>query len=98
MRAFPLNSRRRGSVIVVVLALITFAAFFLGRFIERSMTELLVESRVRQSERLRVDAHSVLELTLAVLADYQALDNGLRSPAQGWGNPLANADFTPRVG
>jgi hypothetical protein len=94
----PLFPGRRGSVIVVVLALITLAAFFLSQFIERSMTEMLVESRARQGERLRVDAHSALEATLAVLADYQAVDNGLRSPAQGWGDPLAGLDFVTRPG
>lgn len=94
--SFPVG--RRGSVIVVVLALITLAAFFISQFIERAMTEMLVESRVRQGDRLRVDAHSALEATLAVLADYQVLDNGLRSPAQGWGEPLAGLDFAPRDG
>ncbi len=90
--------RSRGSVIVVILALITLAAFLLARFIERSMTELLVESRARQGERLRADAHSALEATLAVLADYQALDNGLRSPAQGWGEPLHELELPTRAG
>ena len=88
----------RGSVIVVVMVLVVLAAFLLSRFIERSLTEMLVESRARQSERLRADAHSALEATLAVLADYQAADNGLHAPAQGWGDPLAGADFTPRPG
>jgi hypothetical protein len=91
-------SSRRGSVIVMVLVMVTLASFLLGRFIERSLTELLVESRARHAERLRADAHSALELTLAVLAEYQALDNGLRSPAQGWGDPLAGHDFKSRAG
>jgi hypothetical protein len=90
--------RSRGSVIVVILALITLAAFLISRFVERTMTELLVESRARLAERLRGDAHSALEATLAVLADYQALDNGLRSPAQGWGEPLAGLELPARPG
>lgn len=90
--------RRRGSVIVLVLGLVTLAAFLLSQFIERAMTEMLVESRARQADRLRTDAHSVLEASLAVLADYQALDGGLRAPAQGWGEPLAEVDFVVRSG
>lgn len=90
--------RCRGSVIVVILALITLAAFLITRFVERTMTEMLVESRARSADRLRSDAHSALEATLAVLADYQALDNGLRSPAQGWGEPLAELEMPARPG
>jgi type II secretory pathway component PulK len=90
--------RRQGSVIVVILALITMAAFLINRFVERTMTEMLIESRARISDRLRSDAHSALEATLAVLADYQAADNGLRSPAQGWGAPLAGLDLPSRPG
>src|SRR3954471_10795910 len=90
--------RHRGSVIVVVLALITMAAFLINRFVERTMTEMLVESRARIADRLRSDAHSALEATLAVLADYQAADNGLRSPAQGWGQPLIGLDLPSRPG
>jgi len=89
---------RRGSVIVLVLGLITLAAFLLHAFIERSLTEMLVESRVLQANRLRTDAHSALETSLAVLADYQAIDGGLRAPAQGWGEPLAGLDFVAGEG
>ncbi len=94
--SFP--SRQRGAVIVLVLGLVTLAAFLLSQFIERSMTELLVETRARQADRLRADAHSALEASLAVLADYQAVDDGLHSPAQGWGDPLAGLDFVAREG
>lgn len=80
-------------MIVVVLALVALATFLLGRFIERSMTEMLVEARARQTEQLRAEAHSALEAALAVLADYQVLDHGLRSPAQGWGDPLVGVDL-----
>lgn len=88
----------RGSVIVVILALITLAAFLISGFVERSMTEMLVESRARISDRLRADAHTALEATLAVLADYHAVDNGLRSPTQGWAEPLAELDLPARPG
>jgi hypothetical protein len=98
MRSSRKFARQSGSVIVVILALITLAAFLISRFVERTMTEMLVESRARLSDRLRADAHSALEATLAVLAGYQALDNGLRSPAQGWGQPLAGLDLPTRPG
>jgi hypothetical protein len=90
--------RRRGSVVVIVLAMVMLAAFFLSRFIERAMTEMLVEMRARHATQLRGEAYSALEATLAVLADYQAEDGGLHSPAQGWGDPLAVVDYTPPAG
>src|SRR3954466_4132276 len=92
------RASRRGSVIVVILALVTMAAFLIVRFVERTMTEMLVESRARIADRLRADAHSVVETTLAVLAAYQPADNGLRAPAQGWGEPLAGLDLPLRAG
>jgi general secretion pathway protein K len=81
-----------------VLALVMLAAFFLSRFIERAMTEMLVEMRARHATQLRGEAYSALEATLAVLADYQAEDGGLFSPAQGWGDPLSAVDYTPAAG
>jgi general secretion pathway protein K len=97
-RSLPVDSRRRGSVVVIVLALVMLGAFFLSRFIERAMTEMLVEMRAKHASQLRGEAYSALEATLAVLADYQAEDGGLFSPAQGWGDPLGAVDYTPPGG
>lgn len=92
MRTSGQSFRSRGSVIAIVLAVIALAAFLLAAFVERSTTELLVETRAAQTARLRSAAHSGLETALAVVASYQAEDGGLFSPAQGWGDPLAAAD------
>ena len=85
-------------MVVLVLAMVMLGAFFLSRFIERAMTEMLVEMRAKHATQLRGEAYSALEATLAVLADYQAEDGGLFSPAQGWGDPLSVVDYTPRSG
>lgn len=89
---------RRGAVIIMVLVTVLVAAWLLSRFIERTTTELFVEARAAQAARLRTEANSALEVTLAVLADFRALDGGLRAPAQGWGDPLAYAGYVPRTG
>jgi general secretion pathway protein K len=96
-RKRPLR-RPRGAVIVMVLITVLVAAMLLARFMERTTTELLVEARAAQAARLRADAYSALEVTLAVLADFRAADGGLRAPAQGWGEPLAWAGYEPRAG
>ncbi|SDS41994.1 type II secretion system protein GspK [Opitutus sp. GAS368] len=82
----------------MVLITILVASLLLARFMERTTTELLVEARAAQAVRLRGDAYSALEVTLAVLADYRAADGGLWAPAQGWGDPFAWARYEPRAG
>ena len=60
------NRKRRGSVIIVVLVLITLASLLLGRFMEDNALELSVATREADRRRLRADAQSELELALAV--------------------------------
>ena len=94
----PVRPPRRGSVIVFVLLLIFLTAMLLARFIESTSVELLLEMRQSDRQRLRDDARSALEVTLAVLADFQEIDRALYNPAQGWGDPLAYAGYVPREG
>ncbi len=90
--------KERGSVILFVLGLILLTSLLLTRFIARAHTELLTEARQSQLEPLRDEAYSALQVTLAVLADFQAIDSGLHAPSEGWGEPLLHADYTPPAG
>lgn len=72
-----------------------FASFALVTFIEKASNDLLVEHREAQARRLRMEAYSALEATLAVLEDFRLTMNGLRSPAEGWNDPLGFAGYTP---
>jgi hypothetical protein len=92
------NPSRRGSVIVLVLVLVFLTALLLTRFIESTSVELLLETRHADRERLRLDARSAMEVTLATLADFIAVDHALYTPAQGWSDPLNYAGYTPRAG
>ena len=96
MRAPPTPSR--GSVIVIVLVTILFTALALTAFIEKASNDLLVETRAVSASRLRQEAYSALEVTLAVLEDFRQADNGLHSPNEGWSDPLAWAGWTPPDG
>jgi len=96
--ARPRASRRGGSILVVVLVTLLFAATALMLFIEKASDDLLVESRVAAARRLRLEAYSALETTLAVLQDFQLVNGGLHSPAEGWGNPLEWAGYAPAEG
>jgi general secretion pathway protein K len=93
-----MNLRRaniRGSVLVIVMITLLFASFALVAFIERAANDLLVDQREAETRRLRREAYSALEVTLAVLEDFRLAMNGLHSPAEGWNDPLAFAGYTP---
>src|SRR2546423_13440389 len=42
-----------------------------------------------------MEAYAALEVTLGVREDFREAGNGLRSPAEGWSDPLAFAGYTP---
>jgi general secretion pathway protein K len=88
----------RGSVLVIVLVTVLFAAAALVAFTEKAGDDLIVESREIIAKRLRQEAYSALEVTLAVLEDFRLVNSGLHSPAEGWSDPLAFAGWTPREG
>lgn len=91
--------QRRGSVIVVVLVLITLASLLLGRFMEDNSLELSLVTREADKRRLRADAQSELELALAVIAEIRAIDlNKIHAPSQGFEDPHAYAGFPAREG
>jgi len=91
--------RRRGSVIIVVLVLITLASLLLARFMEDNSLELAMATRAADRRRLRADAQSELELALAVIAEIRSIDlNKIHAPTQGFDDPHAYAGFPPREG
>lgn len=95
---YSISGQRRGSVLVIVLVTLVFAATALLAFVERAGDDLLVEARVADAARLRGEAYSALETTLAVLEDFRQTGGALRSPAEGWGDPLAWCGYTPGEG
>lgn len=98
---------RRGTILVVVMVTLIFAAAALVVFLDKATNELLVSSRDTIAGRLRPDAYSALETTLAALEDFRQYDNGLHTPAEGWGSgeswgnilnlPWVQGQFTPQL-
>lgn len=88
----------RGSVLVIVLITLLFATAAVIAFVEKAGDDLIVPTRDGTALRLRQEAYSALEVTLAVLEDFRLVNNGLHSPAEGWNDPLAFAGWTPREG
>jgi general secretion pathway protein K len=94
----PDKARYSGSVIVIVMMTLLFAAFALVTFMEKASVDLLVDQRDVLNRRLRMEAYSALEMTLGVLNEFREVGNGLRSPAEGWADPLTFAGYTPSEG
>jgi hypothetical protein len=93
-----LRKARRGSVLIIVLVSLVFATAALVLFIEKAETDLLVPIREADAARLRLEAYSALETTLAVLEDFRIVGDGLHSPAEGWSDPLGFAGYEPAEG
>lgn len=99
MRAPAASDRcQRGSVLMIVLITIIFATFALYAYMERASNDLLVEKRSSDATYLRLEAYSALETTLAVLEDFRLANGSLKSPAEGWSDPLAFASYEPGEG
>jgi cell division septation protein DedD len=88
----------RSSVIILVLVTMLFTAIAVTAFIEKASNDLLVEVRQADSKRLRQEAFSALEVTLAVLEDFRQADSGLHNQAEGWSDPLGWAGWSPTEG
>ncbi len=94
----PTAKSPRGSVLMVVLITIAFATTAMVALIERSANDLLVEKRSADAARLRLEAYSALETTIAVLEDFRLANGSLRSPSEGWSEPLVFAGYEPAEG
>jgi Type II secretion system (T2SS), protein K len=96
-RTFP-GAPLRSSVIILVLVTMLFTAVAVTAFIEKAGNDLLVEVRQADAKRLRQEAFSALEVTLAVLEDFRQADSGLHNQAEGWSDPLGWAGWSPSEG
>lgn len=93
-----IRSRKKGSVLVIVLVTIVLTAFALTAFLDKASSDLIVAARDSDARRLRIEAHSALEVTLGVLSSFYQTVGALRSPSEGWGDPLTFANWKPAEG
>ena len=96
--SFLLPPFRRGSILVIVMITLLFTVTALIAFMEKAHNDLAVDARSIVANRLRMEAYSAVEVTLAVLEDFRLTDSGLRSTSEGWGDPLGWAGWTPGPG
>lgn len=88
--------KKRGSVLVAVLAIIALLSFLITRFMQQATEDLEYRALFNEPPEARAFAFSLLEVALATLNEVAVIDDGkLYAPEQGWANPLAYAKITP---
>ncbi len=90
--------RRRGSIIVAVLAFIVLFSFIVLAFQQEALSKIRYSGLFQHRDDLRAQAFSTLEATLAVINALREIDGGLYAPVQGWGNPRRFLDLPEEDG
>lgn len=80
--------KRKGSIIIFVMGMIFLLSILLVQFMEQILPHIQMNAMKNAENDLRRVAFSALEVTLAVMSEYQAYDNALYAPTQGWQDPL----------
>lgn len=83
----------RGGILVYMLGVIALLSIVVTEFLMETAGAIRYRSQITNREDLKIIACSALETTVAVLGQIKAIDKGLYSPDQGWGNPLEYAKF-----
>ncbi len=76
---------------VAVLSFMVIGMWLATELLQRIEHETRRNPSMQTQDELKMAAYQGLELTMAVLEEVRTLDQGLYSPAQGWGNPLEYA-------
>lgn len=87
--------RRKGSVLVAVLAMILLISFLVTRFIEEAVADLEYRSIFNEPAEVRSFTYSMLEVALATIHEVAIIDEGkLHAPEQGWSDPISYAGIS----
>ena len=83
------SERKRGSVLVAVLAIVLLLSFIVTRFIDEAIEDLEYRAIFNEPADVRAFAYSILEVALATVHEVALIDDGkLYAPEQGWSDPL----------
>jgi len=87
--------KRKGAILVFVLALVVFLSVLCMRLMEETVQELRHVSQYHRRDNLRVHAYSALDVAAGVLNEFKIIEGNLFEPQQGWGDPLAWSGLSP---
>ena len=93
MRSEAWRPRRRGAILVLVLAIIVLLSILAIRLLEEAMQEARHASQFHGRDDLRLHAYSALEISLGALNEWALVEKQLFAPSQGWGSPLDYAEI-----
>lgn len=79
---------------MAVLGFIFLMAVFVTQFLDTATRQMRMRAVEMGRTDLRMTAYSALEVTLAVMAEFNEIDEGLNRPSQGWGDPIGYAGLT----
>lgn len=82
----------------MVLAIVMLLSLLVFAFVEEAQQQIRHSAVYPQQDDLRRAAYDGLEATMATLAAFKEVEEQLWGPAQGWGDPLKFAHFTPSDG
>ncbi|MDA7757088.1 general secretion pathway protein GspK [Opitutales bacterium] len=89
------SPRKRGSILVFVLALIVLLSVLSLRLMKETAQELRHVSQFHKRDDLRTYAYSALDLTVGVLNEFRMILGKLDDRGLGWGDPLEYAGISP---
>jgi len=87
--------KKKGSILVFVLALIVLLSVLSVRLMEETVQELRHVSQFHRRDDLRMHAYSALDLAVGVLSEFQLFEGKLHDPGQGWGDPIGYSGLSP---
>ena len=86
------SHRKRGSVLVAVLAIILLLSFLIVRIMQEAMKDLEYRAIFSEPPEVRSFAYSMLEVALATVQEVALIDDGkLYAGEQGWNDPIGYA-------
>jgi len=89
-----LNSKK-GAILVFVLGLVVLLGSLCLRLMEETVQELRLVSQYHKRDDLRLEAYSLLDVTVAVLNEFRTLDNQSLKSGAGWENPIEWSGLSP---
>ena len=91
-----LNSKK-GAILVFVLGLVVLLGSLCLRLMEETVKELKLVSQYHKRDDLRLQAYSLLDITVAVLNEFRTLDNQPFKSEGKWEQPIEWSEGLPTL-
>ena len=84
--------KKKGAILVFVLGLVVLLGALCLRLMEETVQELRHVSQFHKRDDLRLNAYSLLDLTVGVLNEFRTLDGNVLKTGGGWEDLLHGVD------